>query len=183
MTSFDSKAVEVDNIRFETLVPEPELIVPKKRRGTETPVQIGIRITNNTLTPLRFSFYASLTPEIIGADREALQVGYYSDWSTEPLESDFPLVLPGEYVTFFPYAKLLWLRDQFRLLMGAGDGGFWFFGDLKLGTYQIRFRYQEDSEWGERTFDEEELIEQRLLERVWLGQVDTSFVEFYLIQP
>ncbi|WP_141699874.1 hypothetical protein [Nostoc sp. KVJ20] len=82
MTSSESNqinVVEVDGIQFETLVPERMLCLPKKNLiqkllsnlefllpippGYFSPkysVQIGIRITNNTLTPLRGCFKSIL---------------------------------------------------------------------------------------------------------------------------
>lgn len=43
--SIKNKTIEVDGIRFETLVPEREVLIPTKD-GDTTPVKFGIRVTN-----------------------------------------------------------------------------------------------------------------------------------------
>lgn len=175
--------MEVDGISFETLVPERVLRLPEKKRGVQTTVQIGIGITNNTPTPLRFRLYGTLTPELLGADGQAQERGGGRDGIHQfPSEVDFPLAMPGECITFFPEARLLWLkRGQFRLLIIARDGSFSWFDNLNLGTYQIQFRYQKISESREGRYSEWEPIEQSLSERVWSGRVDTPFVKFHLV--
>ncbi|MDY7002660.1 MAG: hypothetical protein SWX82_01445 [Cyanobacteriota bacterium] len=79
----ESNLIEVNGVRFETIVPKRILTLPKKdlikklsdiRKHLSTrplhpspgyPVEIGIRITNNSDRPLYFSFYFALFPEII----------------------------------------------------------------------------------------------------------------------
>lgn len=179
----NGSALEVDGIRFETLLPETVLRLPREKRNAYTPVQLGMRITNNTLEPLRFSFFATLTPEMVRADGQIQQRGGGSDAIKVPIESNFPLAMPGECIEFFLEARLLWHKfDQIRLLIFRTDGGYWWFDQLKLGIYQIRFSYQEfceTREWIERG---RESIVQRRSETVWSGRVDTPFVEFQLIQ-
>ena len=58
-------AIEVDNIRFETIVLENLLTIPDKNCQEETVLRVGMRITNNTSNPLRFDFYATLIPELV----------------------------------------------------------------------------------------------------------------------
>lgn len=180
----DGNAVEVDGIRFETVVPERVLTVPKKRRSAETSVQIGIRITNNTPTPIRFSFYGTFIPDLVKPDGEVLRGGYNRNLVIEPKESDLLLAMPGDSVTFFPDITLSYSkRDQFLLVVSSGNGGFCPFGNLKPGTYNIRFSYQKLGSPMERTARGWEPIESRLLEKVWSGRVDTPFLEFRIVQP
>ncbi len=64
--SLESNAVEVTGIRFETVVSERVLTIPEAKRGVYAPVELGIRVTNNTQTPFYFSYYFySLFPELI----------------------------------------------------------------------------------------------------------------------
>ncbi|MCC3434039.1 MAG: hypothetical protein JGK03_17775 [Microcoleus sp. PH2017_25_DOB_D_A] len=58
--------VEVDSMCFETLVPEPSLRVPLTASSAKIPVQIGMKITNNTSTPFRFILFDTLIPQLIG---------------------------------------------------------------------------------------------------------------------
>lgn len=178
----DRTAVEVDGIRFETLVPDRVLTIPEKKRGVETYVQLGICITNNTLTPHRFSFYASLRPEIVASDGQIIRGGCLSNILIGPLESDFQLAMPGKSAIFFPDATLFWSKhDQFTLRVPAGDGGFWFFHDLKPSTYQVRFTYSNKNT--EATIYRRESTDTKLIEGLWTGMVSTPFVEFCLVQP
>lgn len=181
--SNDSNAVEVNGICFETLMPERVLRLPRKKRGINTPVQLGIGVTNNTQETLHFSFYCTLTPRLVKADEKALRAGYFSDEFAPPQESDYPLIMPGKCLTFFPYAKLLWLEgEQFELLIAAGDGGFWTFR-IQPDTYQFRFSYRKLNAFRRSTSAEWDTIEPRLSKRVWSGLVDTPIVEFHIVQP
>ena len=79
----ESNFIEVDGIRFETLVLKRVLTLPKKdlikklsyigkhlstpplHPSPGYPVEIGIRITNNSDRPLYLNFHLALFPEII----------------------------------------------------------------------------------------------------------------------
>ncbi|MCV3217521.1 hypothetical protein OGM63_29110 [Plectonema radiosum NIES-515] len=178
----NGSAVEVNGIRFETLMPERVLRLPRKKRDAYTSLQLGMRITNNTPEPHRFSFFATLTPEMVGADGQIQQRGG-SNAIKVPKESDFPLAMPGECIEFFLEARLIGHKPgQVRLLILRKDAGYWWFNQLKLATYQIRFSYQELRQTREWIGRGRESIEQMRSEKVWSGRVDTPFVEFQLIQ-
>ena len=179
-TESNKGAVEVDRIRFETLVPEQVLSLPKKEPGTKVSVQLaGIRITNNTPHPLRFSFYATLIPEIVGVDGQILQRGYFSDWSRVAEDSDFVVVIPGKDVTFFPEATLWWQEnDQLLLVNDAGDGGAYTFQLTDNGTYKIQINYVNKT--GFIKIYEQETRNSQQIENIWMGMVTTPFVEFHL---
>ena len=178
-------AVEVDDIRFETFIPEPLLTVPNQRRNTINSVQIGMRIINNTPTPFYFSFYGTFTPDLVTPDGEVQRGDFsISDWMRGPEESDFLLVKPGKSLTFFPGLHLSWRKpDKFSLLVHSGYGGLCHFDSLKPGIYHLRFRYENTSDTILKTNLAVELIEIQPIEKVWTGRVDTPFVEFRLAQP
>lgn len=179
--SFDSNAVEVDGICFETLVPERVFKLPQKKGNAGTSVQIGMNITNNTSTPLHFSGYCTLIPELLQPNGQVSKWGRNSNVLIEPLESDFPLVMPEESISFFPDTTLFrWDRNQFGLSIHFGDGSVWVSDELKPGIYRFRFSYQKFSLTTESTAGGWESIESRLLEKVWSGWVDTPFVELHL---
>ncbi|MEH2022741.1 hypothetical protein [Nostoc sp.] len=106
-------------------------------------MQLGIRITNNTPTVVRFSFFVTIIPQLVKANNQVCLQRYFSRTITKrPLLSDFPLILPGENITFFPYTLFFWCkRNQFTLKIDAGDGGYCIFKALKVGVYQIRLTY------------------------------------------
>ncbi|MDZ8023710.1 MAG: hypothetical protein RMX97_03305 [Nostoc sp. DedQUE11] len=133
--------MEVDGIQFETVVAQ-SLIIPEKKREAEVFLQIGMEVTNKTQTPFRFDFFATLVPELIGANGQKLQRSYFCRFLQAPRESDYPLAMPGESVRCFLDAKLFWLKlDVLSLQIAAGDGGFWIFNNLQPGVYKFRFVY------------------------------------------
>lgn len=167
-------AVEVDGIRFKTVIPERKLTVPLIGPNIQIPVQIGMQITNNTSTPFRFSSFDTLIPELVGADGLVMRqsAGGVLGWAN-PTESDFHLVMPGQNITLFPNVSLVWLADGlFKLIVPGGGRANWSFNNLKLGTYQIQLRY--------RSLTAESDV---LFEDLWKGMVSTPFVEFCLVQP
>lgn len=169
--SNNSNAVEVDGIRFETLVPERLLVIPNQS-GDKTPVQFGIRVTNLSPTPYRFtSFY--LLPELLEPDGQAIKMGYARNATRAPQESDFLLAMPGESLTFFMDAEFYWFDCKLRLAGEARDGGFWHFDDLKPGKYRVRFTYRNQSAV-------KQILYGGTIEGLWTGIVSTSFVEFRL---
>ena len=184
----NKNAVEVDGILFETFIPKPLLTVINRNKSpkAENYSQIGMRITNNTLTPFYFSFYGTFTPQLVMPDGQVLRGFYSSDWMRGPEESDFLLVTPGKSVTFFPSTSLVWSKhDQFSLYVSNGYGGAWSFDKPKAGIYQLRFTYKNTTDPTEKTdltgLLEDSLIE--IIEKVWKGLVNIPFVEFRLDQP
>lgn len=190
LTSFEdnySDAVEVDGVLFETVVSERVLRIPAIKPGVYTPVQIGIRVTNNRQNPLRFSFYFySFFPELIAPDGQAMQTGYYCERLNIPIESDFVLATPGESVTVSRNAILVWIRNRkkkrdrkLEFNISFRDGDFFLFNPLNLGTYQFRFKY-EIFHQSLQAFSK--YIEPTILQEVWTGKILTPFIDIHLIQ-
>jgi hypothetical protein len=180
----NNSAVEVDGISFETVIPEPLLTLPNKSDNSYQSVQIGMQITNNTVTPFYFSFYGSFYPELVTPDGEVKRKAYGNDWMRGPEESDFLLVTPGKSLAFFPDISLFWTNhSQFSLGVSSGYGGYCSFDQLKAGIYHFRFQYYNTSD---TTIPKKNIagnsIESRPIEKVWTGWVDTPFVEFRLIE-
>ncbi|MDZ8104695.1 MAG: hypothetical protein RM338_03605 [Nostoc sp. DedQUE12a] len=177
----NNNATEVDGIRFETLMPEQVLTLPEKKRGVVTRVQLGICITNNTSSPVRLSFFATLIPQLVGGDGQVCLRNYFRRGTKRPLESDFPLVMPGENVSLFPYTSFSWYkRDRFSLTIDAGDGGYWSFKALKTAIYQIHYMYNNKNATEE--IYNRESMNTNLVEAIWMGMVSTPTVEFRLIK-
>jgi hypothetical protein len=193
----DSNAVEMDGVRFEILVPERVLSIPKNNlihkflylmkflspipidySSFIIPVQIGIRITNNTSTPLRFSFYFTLFLEIIGVDGV---IPFGDAWirGSCPSNSDIFSVMPGEDITFFPETEIfgLW-EDKFGLRITTGNGDILTFEPLTLQTYQVRLRYSSQQSMVKIY----ESVETYTTLDVWSGQISTPFVDFRLVR-
>lgn len=174
-TATNPNAVEVDGIRFETVMPERVLTLPEIGSKARTPVQLGIRITNNTTTPLYFNCFDAIFPSMMGVNRS-----YAMDWLGSARESDFPLALPGESVTFFPGVSLLCLEDErCVLLLATDDGGVWQFGTVKSGIYRIQFEYINKVK--DLKFYNPEMRRSKRIENVCTGLVSLPSVEFSLV--
>ena len=187
----ESNAVEVTGIRFETVVSERVLTIPEAKRGVFTPVQLGIRIINNTETPFYFSSsFGSMFPELIAPDGQVMQTGIHCERLNKPLESDYFLVLSGKAVTFSCNAFLFWIQNrkkkrdrQLTLNIPFPYEDIYAFRPLYPGTYQFRFKYREFrqgmeelSQWIEPT------ILQTILQNLWTGEVLTPLVDIQLVQ-
>ncbi len=81
-------------------MPKRELPIPAIKRGVYTPIEVGIRITNNTPENLHFYFFSSLFPEVIAPDGQFLQLGASADQIRYPEQSDFMQVMKVQAVTF-----------------------------------------------------------------------------------
>ncbi|RUR74477.1 hypothetical protein PCC6912_52520 [Chlorogloeopsis fritschii PCC 6912] len=173
-------AVEVDGIRFETLVPKQELNIPKKEPGAKAGLQLaGIRMTNNRLNPVCFSFYVTVIPEILGTNSQRLFRGGFSDWFRQAEKSDFVLAMPGEDVTFFPGTAIWWQQnDKILLVIDAQDGGAYTFEFFDSGTYKIQLNYV-NIQASIKAYDQEDM-NWKQIEDVWTGMVITPFVDFKL---
>jgi len=176
----NNSVVEVNGISFEALMPERELVVPQKPSEGHRLLDLGIRITNNTTTPLHFCFHAAITPELMMPNGEIIRkINYASDWLRGPQESDFPLAMPGEDVIFSPGASIYWIEDNhWELMISVGNGGSWQFSPLQLGNYQIRLEYSNEA--AQVKVDGEDR-KKKLIDNIWTGTVFTSFIEFSLV--
>jgi RNA polymerase sigma-70 factor (ECF subfamily) len=175
-------AVEKDGVAFELLLPDQTWSIPEDKPGLKTPTKLGLRLTNKTDKPLRFARFATPLPEIAGLDGKPLKPTA-GVWKRTPLitEADFPLVLPGESVTFSIDAALFWRDGNLQWggsYANAGDatawGSSWSFHDLKPGRYKVRVVYQ--SKQASATVDPDH----KVLTDIWTGRIEAPFVEVSL---
>lgn len=173
----NQNVVEVEGVQFETLVPQPIFSIPSSQPTFKVPVQIGIKITNNTLTTLRFTTFDSLIPFLIGAD------GFIESQSYSgihgfifPTESDFRLLDPGHNLVLFPKIELVKQEnDLVQLEIFGGGKTSWWFSNLRLGKYQIGFTYRALTE-------KPDFLPDLLFQNLWMGMVYTPFIDFLLIE-
>ncbi|MBD2411148.1 hypothetical protein H6H01_10460 [Nostoc calcicola FACHB-3891] len=180
MTSFESNksnAVEVDNIRFETLVPQQRLIIPLKKENITNFVQFGLRITNFSSNPYSFKLYG-LKPEVRNSQGRLLKRIYQTNRTVGLDESHFFIVLPGESLTGFVDGELRWYLHNNELVMQGQDniGGYWYFHNLSLGKYGISFAYRSPTQ-----SNLNKLFRPIVIENLWAGKVTTPLVEFCLV--
>ncbi|GGA25938.1 hypothetical protein [Okeania sp. KiyG1] len=191
--------IEVNGIRFETIVPKRVLTLPKKdilqklsyigkylskpplHPSPGYPVEIGIRITNNRDRPLYFSFNFALFPEIIRVEN-GKNILFEGGWfhPEQPLQSDFYVTMPGESTSFFIDAKICWLCGNNYGLSIDFNGGEFIFKPLRLGRYKLRLIYhnQTDKNW----FYDSVNKQTQVIEGLWIGRVLTPFVEIDLVR-
>jgi hypothetical protein len=139
--SAGSTAPSDSSIKLETLVPERVLTIPKHEHSNYTPLQIAVRITNNTLTAFRF-YLDSLTPEFMAVDGEnfyagKLQVGRL----VFRTESDFLLVRAGESLNLFWEGNFYWGDRNISLQIPDKYSNVWLFRGFKPGISKVRFTY------------------------------------------
>ncbi|MEH2420038.1 MAG: hypothetical protein V7K48_03570 [Nostoc sp.] len=95
-----NNSVEVDSIRFETLVPKQVFTIPKKQPDARTFVRFGLQVTNLSSTPYRFKFYG-LIPEVQSINGQLFSPMYNRNATRRTEESHFLLAMQGEDLTYF----------------------------------------------------------------------------------
>jgi hypothetical protein len=187
--SSDNNAVEVDGVRFETILSDRLWTVPIKRTKQDdgTSVVLGFSITNNTSTPYYFSCFQFL-PEIITSDSQNIIRGYQADGVGVRDASDLHLTMPGKCVTFSQTAQCFWERRypkikrkqerDLRLFMPFTNREYWQFQLPSTGNYSMRFKYEVTNE-EVNCYDE--LIDKQCLKMIWVGQVFTPFIEICIV--
>ncbi|MBN3907488.1 MAG: hypothetical protein HWQ35_13270 [Nostoc sp. NMS1] len=191
LESNESNAVEVNNVRFETVVSQRILTIPEAKRGVYTPVELGIRITNNTQSFFYFSsnFY-SMFPEMIAPDGQLMRTGISCERLNPRIESDYVLLIPGRAVTLYRDAFLYWIRNrkkkhdqQLNLDIPFPSEDLYGFEPLYPGTYRFRFKYRESREGMEEYSNWiEPTILQTILQNLWTGEVLTPLMEIRLVE-
>ncbi|MEH1819830.1 MAG: hypothetical protein V7L31_12250 [Nostoc sp.] len=194
MASLESNeitAIEVDNVRFETVVSASAVTIPEARRGVFTSIQLGIRITNNTQKPFYFSSNVySIFPEMIAPDGQVMVTGLHSERINPPIESDYMLVAPGKSVTFVCDAFLFWIQNRkkkrdrkltFNIPFPFDD--IYVFRPVYPGLYQFHFKYRNSRE-GMEEYNNwiEPIILQTILQNIWTGEILTPFVDIQLVE-
>jgi hypothetical protein len=182
------EVVEKDGLFFQTVVSQPNFLIPRRNRNTDRldismpikadssiPIDIGVRIRNNTNRMVRLTGRYMSNPIFVRENGQKIQPGSECTLITAPKESEYPWVRPGESVTFFVRATIFWYEDE--LTMNARDifGCYWDFGDLKPGKYKLQFRYR-------GTTEEADVYkpERKVISGMWMGEVVTPPVEFSL---
>jgi RNA polymerase sigma factor (sigma-70 family) len=165
---------EKDGIVFELVLPDRAWTVPEDKPGNKSPVTFGLRVTNKTEKPLRFSTFDTRFPEMTGPDGKALHLEWERRRSRAPTEADCPLIGPGKSVTLPIDAALSWQSGAIRFGGGDGFGGWWHFDGLRPGRYRLRVAYR-NKDASVRLPGKEEL-----LEGIWTGEVATPFADVSL---
>lgn len=174
----DSTAIEVDKVLFKTEMPSV-LTIPSRLFRTKTNVKIGIHVTNQTSTPIKFNQSHSIDVTLI--NEEGKEIDWLSDMVRPGLgkEPQYYLVQPGESAFFDLEGMLSWYRCQLELAIsnkarGFTACGFYYFPNLKRGVYQLQVTYRRPVSRARRP-------EENVLEKVWRGCVAMPFVQFRIV--
>ncbi len=175
MTSCDN-GTEIDGICFETLLPEKNYRLPKS--GKESPIEVGIRITNNSLIPHRFELPKS-QPRFFDNNGEPMQVDFARNATRRTQESDIPLIEPGKSLDYFIDLKFVWTKKDCIQLQGITSyGGILRFWNFKPGKYKMRFTYfnLQQTRW----IYTKEANDHNIYNDFWTGNIYTNPVSLIL---
>jgi hypothetical protein len=195
--SSNSNTIDVDDIKFETMMPERVVQIPPKLPEAKTQVQFGIRITNKTAIPHRFLLFSARPQFLKFNNQKVPRFGPNVNGSYNPLLSDFQLVMPGESVTLLLKGYFHWESHKLKFVFLEKDGSYWIFSDFNPGTYWVKFTYENKySAWEQRgswsdPIDLKPVWKEQIynnpksdiikMEDVWTGEVHTHPIEFNLI--
>src|SRR5262249_23241416 len=113
-------ATEKDGVRFEILLPDRVWAIPENKAGRRISIKLGLRITNQTDRPQRFTRFDTLFPDMLGPDGKALSRRNARRETLPIREADCPLVKPADSATFDIDADLFW--QDGKLCFGGSDG-------------------------------------------------------------
>lgn len=176
----DSNTLEIDGVRFEMLMSDRTFKIPENKTGASTKVEVGIRITNQTQTSLRFTSFDSLALSILKANGQPLERSKFLYWRLPPKETEAPIIQPGESTTFFLDAKLFWKYNQLRLGNSDGLDLRWYFNSLEADTYLFSMVYSRPKQL--LVYDEQ-TQKAKFVTYLWKGSGFTPFVEVRLVKP
>lgn len=178
-TATDSSAVEVDGIRFKTVILKPVLTIPENQPNSTTLLQLGIRLTNNTPKSISFP-QTQLRAALKRVDGSEVRQGCVSDSSSQPQKIERVLVQPKETATILSEGKLLWIENRLQIRMSDSFFDFCFYDNLKPGIYQVQIGY---NILIEELSSEDSLTNPIVrLQDIWNGLVVTPPADLRLVQ-
>jgi hypothetical protein len=166
-----------DGVVFETATDENAWAIPEEAPGAITKVRFGLKITNGSSNPVRINGYRTYYPEWTSMEERAYVPRGGANRSRLIRETDCPLIEVNRSLTLFIDAVLEWKDEHLDLRYEEPWGGLWFVRDLKPGTYELRFHYQNSAEVIEIPFPD-----RIRLQPFWTGQIVTRPVKIELIR-
>ena len=173
MTSCDN-GTEIDGICFETLLPEQNYQLPGY--GEETPIQLGVRITNNSSIPYRFEF-PYFIPQLSNSNGTLIEMDFGRNHLIPIEESDIPFIYPGESEELAINAQFVYnIYSGINLRTYASYGTLYSFRNLQPGKYNIRVRYISSGS----KHQVHPGLEYREYDSFWVGEVLTPWEKMHL---
>lgn len=115
--------------------------IPAPGDGAGSVVELALRITNLTKTPLRFNRFDTLRLALFAPDGRAVPFEGGRN-ATRPGEAVSPPLLPGEALVISRQRRLIPLKNGGLRLIGSEEfGGIWYFDGLGPGRYKVQCIY------------------------------------------
>lgn len=170
----NNNTIEIDGICFETLFPEQNYQVPKYKE--ETPIQLGVRIINNSSTPYRFEL-PYFIPQLSNSNGTLIEMDFGRNVTIPIKESDIPFIYPAQSQELTINAQV----DQNRysgihLRAFTSYGTVYSFRHLQLDEYNIRLQYISRSS----KHQVHPGLEYREYDGFWVGEVFTPWKKIHL---
>jgi hypothetical protein len=189
MTSFDpdnNNNLELNGIKFQTLISECELQISLKQPGTKTKLQLGIEITNNTEIPHCFLLFFG-RPKFLQANKQKLpRFGSNVNGSYNPEKSDFKILAPGESASLLVEGYFCWEDNKLKYVFREPGGQDWIFYENQYPAWeQQRGGYSDPIDlkpvWENQIYNNPRSDIYKI-EDVWVGEIYTHPTKFNLIQ-
>ena len=163
-------------IEFETVSDSPDWRIPAV--GQTTRIALGLRITNGSLTSLRFTNFDTLRPAMRNRNGQALAYDGGRNRTLLPDVDNCPLLAPGASILFSLDATLYWQEGVLRLGGSDGYGGFWYFSGIEPGRYEFRIAYAQ-----QRDHLVLGTAAARALRPFWVGEAAGSAITVTIAHP
>ncbi|MBW4541357.1 MAG: hypothetical protein KME43_19790 [Myxacorys chilensis ATA2-1-KO14] len=182
--SNESNAIEVNGIRFETVINDRTVVMPPYEPRAEVQVGCGIRLTNMAETAQSVWLY-SMHPEFRDATNQLVpgrMVG--ADRRVKPNLSNLKILQSGESALFICQCTFLWWNNLVRCAFTEKSGNIWAYADLNPDLYSIQFVYNStlrQQEWFWKFLSIEDRTSLGQAAAVWTGEVTTSPIQFRIV--
>lgn len=183
--SNESNAIEVNGIRFETVINDRTVVMPPYEPRAEVRVGCGIRLTNMAETAQSMWLF-SMHPEFRDATNQLVpgsMVG--ADRRVAPSLSNLKILQPGESALFVTHlCRFIWWSNLVRCAFTETGGDTWVYADLNPDLYSIQFVYKStlrQQQWFWECLSVEDRISLGKVADVWTGEVTTSPIQFRIV--
>ena len=189
--STKSNKVKQDGILLKIVEPQITAVLPisKDQPSLSVPVQLTVRVTNSKKTSIPFIISGRLIPEIIGPDGQILNRKEPINRQVEIDKYEGLLVAVREQIAIPLEARLSW-QDNLLLLRVPTNPSYWHipinpdnswsFETLELGTYQLRFIY--DNPIGNVLCFDPQTQQEIEVEGIQTDRLVTPFVNLRILQ-
>jgi RNA polymerase sigma-70 factor (ECF subfamily) len=173
----ESKVVTVNKVDFQA-VAEAKVFAPVV--GGKRALDIGLRITNQSLSPFSFNLFDTMHVSLQTADGKAFPV-LAARKETDPAK---PILIGSmEKQTVWRDAHLEVAPKGLSLIGPDGSGGIWECNGLLPGKYRLAFTYENNEKTVGDYLKSNRDFGYLMGISFWFGKVTTEAVEFEIVPP